>query len=341
MSHHLDSPLARQDKRLDISDVYLFRGTSGTVFVINVNPLSGSDGFHPEALYEFKVDADGDAVEDITYRATFGPGEADGRQSIELRRLEGPDARNRDATGVIVATGRTDEEIVGEDGVRVWAGLAGDPFFIDGSVVGAVVTAVTTGSPLNLDGWDRDNPENVFGGTNVSAIVLEVPDTAFETTSIGFWGTSVLPTDAGGWRQINRCAQPLVNTIFNPDDTERSSEYNTTQPREDRAIYGALAEKLVADVVRAMGTHQNPSGHGRHVRDLIFPDILRYEIGTTAEFSPSRRNGRSLTDCTPEVMFGLVLNTPIAMGLDPNSATGTLRTGFPYLSPPLLVAPAP
>ena len=36
MSHHLDSPLARQDVRLDITDLYVFRGETGTVFVINV-----------------------------------------------------------------------------------------------------------------------------------------------------------------------------------------------------------------------------------------------------------------------------------------------------------------
>ncbi|TDC11395.1 DUF4331 domain-containing protein [Nonomuraea longispora] len=335
MSHHLDSPLARQDKRLDISDVYLFRGTSGTVFVINVNPLSGTDGFHPEALYEFNIDVDGDAVHDITFRATFGAREADGRQTIDLRRLDGLDARDRYAAGVSVASGRTEEEITGKDGVRVWAGLAGDPFFIEGSVVTAVVKAVATGTPPDLGGWDRHNAANVFSGTNVSAIVIEVPDGALGTSSIGFWGTSVLPTDAGGWRQINRCAQPLVNTIFNPDDTERSSEYNTTQPVQDHAIYGALVEKLTADVVGAMGTHPDPAGHGRHVRDLLFPDILRYEIGTAAEFTVDRRNGRNLTDCTPEVMFRLVLNTPIDMGLDPGSATGTLRADFPYLSLPL------
>lgn len=107
MSHHLDSPLARQDQRLDISDVYLFGGTSGTVFVINVNPLSGPDGFHPEALYEFKIDTDGDAVEDITFRAVFGELDADGRQAVEVRRLDGPAARDREAAGVLVARGRT------------------------------------------------------------------------------------------------------------------------------------------------------------------------------------------------------------------------------------------
>ena len=36
MSHHLDSPLARADVRLDIADLYVFAGQSGTVFVMNV-----------------------------------------------------------------------------------------------------------------------------------------------------------------------------------------------------------------------------------------------------------------------------------------------------------------
>ena len=65
MSHHLDSPLARQDIRLDITDLYLFRGEIGTVFVINVcHSIAGPapvPGYHPEGMYEFKVDSDGDA----------------------------------------------------------------------------------------------------------------------------------------------------------------------------------------------------------------------------------------------------------------------------------------
>jgi hypothetical protein len=37
VSHYLDSGLARQEVRLDITDVYVFRGEVGTVFVMNVN----------------------------------------------------------------------------------------------------------------------------------------------------------------------------------------------------------------------------------------------------------------------------------------------------------------
>jgi Domain of unknown function (DUF4331) len=101
MSHHLDSPLARQDTRLDITDVYLFRGTAGTVFVMNLNSsVTGNkypERFHPEALYEFKVDTDADAMEDVTFRVSFAHGEADGRQALVLRRLDGGSSRDRKA----------------------------------------------------------------------------------------------------------------------------------------------------------------------------------------------------------------------------------------------------
>ena len=64
MSHYLDSGLARQDVRLDITDVYLFRGKVGTVFVMCVNSsAAGSNappGFSPDAHYDFRVDLDGD-----------------------------------------------------------------------------------------------------------------------------------------------------------------------------------------------------------------------------------------------------------------------------------------
>jgi hypothetical protein len=69
MSHHLDSPIARQDIRLDAADLYVFRGEVDTVFVINVcHSIAGavpSPGFHP------KIDLGGDAVEEITYRIKF------------------------------------------------------------------------------------------------------------------------------------------------------------------------------------------------------------------------------------------------------------------------------
>jgi hypothetical protein len=338
MSHHFDSPLARQDPRLDITDVYLFRGTNGTVFVIDVNSWSpaqappAADGFHPDAVYEFKVDTDTDAIEDITFRVSFGHRDADGRQKVQLRRLDGAAARDRSASAAVLAEGRTEEPIHATQGVRIWAGSAADPFYIEATVLAAVKKAVVQAAPIHLDAWLSAEAVNAFAGSNVSAIVLEVPDELLGVDVIGFWGVTAMPTDDGGWRQINRCAQPLVNTIFNPDDTD---DYNTSQPSVDRELYGPLVSDLVARVVAAMSTAADPADYARQVRGAIFPDVLRYQVGTPANFGFARRNGRNLTECAPEVMFGIVLNKAVSLGLDSRSATGTLREQFPYLSLPL------
>lgn len=339
MSHHLDSPLARQDTRLDITDVYLFRGTTGTVFVMDVNSsIAGNrypEAFHPEAMYEFKIDTDGDAVEDITYRVTFGHGESDGRLPFEVRRLDGPASRDRTADGVTVAEGRTEESISGNGGLRVWAGMAADPFYVEPTILGAVGKAVATGTRIDTGTWAPNEAVNLFAGTTVGAIVLEVPDGAFDTATIGFWGVTALATDAGGWRQINRAGMPMIQPIFHPDDTERSSTYNTTQPKDDLTTYGPEIALLATGLAAAAGTSADPQAHGRAIAELVFPDLLRYEIGTPATFGFATRNGRSFADNAPEIMFSIVLNAAIPTGLSAKNVAGTLRTQFPYVIPPV------
>ncbi|MFC0600247.1 DUF4331 family protein [Streptomyces palmae] len=337
MSHHHDSLLARQDPRLDISDTYLFRGTSGTAFVVNINPLSGDGGFHDdESLYEIKVDTDGDAVEDITFRFTFSAYTAYGPQRWELRRLDGADARDRFAEGTLLASGITGEVTEGPQGLRIWAGRAGDPFWIEGTVVTAVKTAIAQGTAPDLTGFDPAGAVNLFADTDVQSIVLEVPDELLggAGSRIGFWAMSVLATDAGGWRPINRCATPLLNTLFDLEDPERHIDSNATEPAEDRARYGPELVRATARAAAASESVPDPQAHAERVRDLLLPDLLRYEVGSEARFALHERNGRGLTDCAPEVMFELVLGVPVKMGLDASAATGVPRGDFPYLSPP-------
>jgi hypothetical protein len=334
MSHHQDSAAARQDPRLDITDVYLFEGNSGTVFVINTNPLSANRGFNPEALYEFNVDTNGDAIQDLALRFNFLPPDPTGRQSWVLRQLTGADAANRHAPGTIVATGTTEEIVTASNGIKIFAGLAGEPFYIEANVVTAVKTAIANGAKLDLSAYNSHTATNLFGSTNVTTLVIEVPSRVAGTGTIGFWGTTALDNHAGGWIQINRCAKPLVNTLF--DFTKGGTvDYNATNPSQDLAYYGDLVRQKTAAVVAANGTHIDPDRYGRKVRDLIFPDVLHYEVGTNAYFGAKSRNGKGLTEPTPEAMFEIVLNAPLDMGLSAEDATGTLRPRFPYLSLPI------
>ncbi len=123
MSHHLDSPLARQDIRLDITDLYCFRGQTGTVFVINVCHSIAGDvpvpGYHPEGMYEFKVDTNHDSIEELTYRITFDERDADGKQRFVLRRIAGSDAVDPDAQGQVLVQGSTNEIVTTPSGIRI------------------------------------------------------------------------------------------------------------------------------------------------------------------------------------------------------------------------------
>jgi len=49
----------------------------------------------------------------------------------------------------------------------------------------------------------------------------------------------------------------------------------------------------------------------------------------------AKRNGRALADNAPEVMFSIVVNAALSDGVRRGTATGTLRSDFPYVALPV------
>jgi hypothetical protein len=344
MGHHLDSPLATQDIRLDITDMYVFRGQKGTVFVINVchsifGPIP-APGYHPEGMYEFKIDLNGDSVEDITYRLTFKERDRDGKQSYVVRCIRGADAIDPMAQGSVVAQGTTGEPVTTASGLRVWTGKAGDPFWIEPHVLHAVGHAFQDGTTVDLSGWDASRAKNLFAGHTVYSIVLEVPDSELLSGAggkrIGVWAVATLATDAGGWRPINRIALPMIPPLFTQFNEELGNRLNAGRPSDDFATHGETFIKAIAGVVSAYGTAEDPKTYAEKLAHRFLPNILPYEVGTPASFSFAGWNGRSLTDNAPDVMFSLAANTPIRLGITKESVVSKPSTTFPYVP----VAPA-
>jgi hypothetical protein len=338
MSHHLDSPLARQDVRLDITDLYVFRGETGTAFVINVcHSIFGeipSPGFHPEGMYDFKIDLNGDTVEELTYRLTFEERDIGGRQHYVLRRIAGAGAADPDALGTVIAEGLTDDTVLGPEGSRVWAGKAGDPFWIEPDVLHAVGHAFQDSTVVVLDGWDRTKAKNLFAGHTVYSIVLELPDDEFAAAGdgrLGVWAVATLATDAGGWRSINRIGLPMIHPLFTQFNEELGDRLNAGLPSEDFAMYGDQAAKAIAGVVAAYGTSVDPDAYGKMIAGRLFPNVLPYVVGTTATFGFGGWNGRSMTDNAADVIFSLATNTPITLGIGRESVTSKPSVVFPYV----------
>lgn len=308
---HLDAPGLTPpggDTRLDITDVYAFQSPSNpnnTVLVMGVNPLAGvlNDGtFHPSAAYEFKVDSDGDAKEDLTYKITFsGSGS---QQGVTLRQLPAKGG------GSLLASGQTDEAISIPGGGWIAAGVFDDPFFFD--LVGF----------LNLDFCNPGT--NFFTGLNISALVLEVPSSWLGSNNIGVWARTVLND-----QQVDRMGRPAINTVFIPNNvfepsgTEPSlkNAFNTAKPRNDqRDFRGEVVDTL--EIFYGAG---NPTAQA--LADFLLPDILTVDTSSNAGFP----NGRGLADDVIDIELGLVTNGAVTSDCVGNDSA--FINTFPYLAP--------
>ena len=248
-------------------------------------------------------------------RFRFDDRDSAGLQRYTLTRLTGVDAADPHAPGTTVATGVTETALTTDAGVRVWIGMAGDPFWMEPDVLHAVEHALQDGTVVDLTDWDPATAHNQFAGHTVYSIVLEVPAAELPTRAdhhhrIGVWALSTLATDAGGWRSINRAGLPMIHPLFAPFNEDLSDRLNGGSPATDVDTFADSVISAVAAAVAATGTASDPTAYAHAVADRLLPNVLPYTVGTPAVFGFASWNGRSLIDNAPDVMCSLATNTP-------------------------------
>src|SRR5712672_1142398 len=257
MSHHYSGPdfgFPHGDARLDLTDLYAFPKPSEadkSILIMNVHPSAvvnppGSttrEPFAPKALYELKIDTNGDAVADIAYRVRFSSS-ADGRQTATLRRVEGAQAAGTGDGGQViiesapVSTGRYARVTeVGE--YRFFAGWRSDPFFFD--TRGALNDLQFTGDDFFVD-------------KDVCSIVLEMPNSALGTKRVGLRARTL--DGAGGvWVQADRGALPAL--VLRPDPPRVFSEQWPYAHRRRRRCLPGSPHKREGDRGQGRAPHRS------------------------------------------------------------------------------------
>jgi hypothetical protein len=300
------------------SPIYLLfqsRGDAGkSILIINVHPSVGvnppgpttAEPFAPEALYELKIDKDGDAVADIAYRVRFSPSEG-GAQTAILRRIEGAQAAGTGDGGEVIVEGAPvsmgREARVTEAGdYRFFAGWRSDPFFSD--VQGAT----------NMQFTDDD----FFADKDVCSIVLEVPNSALGSKVIRLWARTLAPAHGagGGWVQADRGARP-GQAVFLPG-AERDA-YLAGQPADDARFVAVFAHSL-----EHAGGYSHPEAE--RVARTLLPDLMSYDPARPASFPD---NGRTPTDDVFDFFLAILTNGKVTE--DKVGPHGDLVAEFPDL----------
>jgi hypothetical protein len=337
MSHHFDTPTAREDPRINLCDFYLFDGSEdSTVFAMTVNPdagLSAPDTFRDEGLYAFRFDLDGDAREEVAFKVTFGaPSHAGGNehqhvQSFQLRRATAA-AASGGTEGEIIASGNTGEIVEAENGVNIFAGLAPDSFAGDAAALTAFRDAFFKEHRFHPAAFH--NRQNFFARRNISAIVVELPNKLIGRGLVHAWATVSLHGHAPEV-QVSRWGLPLITNIFMPD-MEMREAYNRAAPAQDVERFAGQICDVIEKLTALAASAEDPAAYASTLIKRLCPTMLPYRLGTKAVFEASEFNGRALGDDAMDVILSLATNTPLADGVAPDRQR--IQNSFPYFGRP-------
>src|ERR1700683_2540012 len=321
MSHHYSGPefgFPHGDARLDFTDLYAFPkpgDASKSILIMNVHPEVGVNppgpttavAFAPDAIYELKVDTNGDAVPDIAYRVRF-TSSLGGAQTATLRRVEGAQAAGTGDDGQVIVEGvpvstGPEARVTEAGGHRCFAGWRGDPFFFD--VQGALNNLQFTG-------------DDYFADKDVCSIALEVPNSVLGSGKMGLWARTLDGT-SGQWVQADRGARTNQTPFL---AGEQNAAYLAAEPADDARFIPVFAHAL-----------EHSGGYtpaeATRVGGAMLPDMLHYDPTRPARYPD---NGRALTDDVVDFFLGILTNGKVTQdGVGPHK---DLLADFPYVGPP-------
>lgn len=213
-SDHQDTAEVELNPKQDLTDVYVFPGSEPgrIVLVMNTRAFltpaeSPGATFDPNLLYQFKIDNDGDAIEDKVVQVSFtGTGAS---QQVQVRGPIDPPVvgamNNEIASAEPTVTGALNTSLGSASGTQVFAGPRDDSFFIDLEAAFCILPdRKPSGGALSAPCALPANPAppfyfrpagsavNYVNGFNVLAIVVELPSSLIENGQpgkLGIWGT--------------------------------------------------------------------------------------------------------------------------------------------------------
>jgi hypothetical protein len=284
-SSHREAPLIAEDPSADTTDLYAFRSPEAPSYLtVIANWIPAEDTaagpnwyrFSERARYSIKVDRNGDAKPDVTYRVRF--------KNREDSLFLGNTVQDYTVTRVwhgdeeVIARGVTPPNNIGPrstpnyrqlaenavtnlaGGGKVFAGQREDAFFAD---IGAIFDLVAIRKGVGNEGGGKD----FFAGYAVHGIALQVPIAQLDDAdhTVGVWATTERPRikirnyrrngirrfhQERQWVQVSRLGNPLINEVVIP--TKLKDRWNRLSPDQDAQFEQYYRQPILAAVINQL-----------------------------------------------------------------------------------------
>ena len=284
-SSHREAPLIAEDPSADTTDLYAFRSPhapDALTLIANwipaEDPAAGPNWyrFSERARYLIKIDRNGDAKPDVTYRLRFTNREdslflGNTVQDYTVTRVTRGDEE-------VIARGVTPPNNIGprstpnynqlaqnavtplRGGGKVFAGQREDAFFAD---IGAIFDLVAIRKGTGNMGGGKD----FFAGYAVHGIALQIPIAQLDDADhvVGVWATTERPRlkirqyrrngvrrfhQERHWVQVSRLGNPLINEVVIP--TTLKDRWNRLSPDSDAQFEQYYREPILAKVINQL-----------------------------------------------------------------------------------------
>jgi hypothetical protein len=264
------------------------------------------------------------------------------------------------------------------DGTKVFAGQRDDPFFVD---LGATFDGINVRKLTGNQGEGKDD----LSGMNTHSIVMQIPERLVTRNRravsapgaanavVGVWSTterrrlqvSAAARRRGGWVQVSRLGNPLVNEVVIP--LGQKDRFNRTTPDRDATLYGKYVVKPeLAAILNALFNIGAPENDRTDIVQALLQgipmlnqhkgidgppavDTIKLNLGVpaaetedrfgviggdTAGFPNGRRLGDDVVDIELQVVAGFLKDNKVPLGDGVDQNDKPFLAAFPYLAAP-------
>ena len=360
-SDHIDSPTVAQDRAADIGDLWAFLDPDDNSQVVLIMSTQGfivsgehfgMPIFDHNLRYRFEIENTGDAKPDLFVDVTYSPGL--GRQMPQTATIKLPNGHEFTASTTIATQEfkAPDFEVSTDPstGVKFFAGVADDPFFLDDTGANRLVASALAnpGHPKTILLGERGG-RDTYAGLNTLITAIRIPAAMLRGTGDVIGVNAVTQRHAvqtikpngiietsGDWVTVDRDGNPLVNNGLIP--AERKDEYNASTTEED------AAGKFKADIVKSLKAFDTNEEHIAMALKTVQEngDILRLDLtvpnkghegGDNKDGGFGKMGGRRLTDDVVDKIFTMINNGKLLSDhVDANDVK--FENVFPFVAKP-------
>jgi len=374
-SDHDDGEVDIKGRTVNLTDLYVYRekdqnssaADGDLVLTMNSNPRSVARFqyyFSTTALYQFHITQVGDVNStptgraDIILRFAFSPPNNQGMQAVAITVIRGGSETTTKTTvngGLIATTPLNSNSVlntvpVGGSNLTVFAGLREDPFFLDVEQFFRVrAGALGTGAKVGFK--PPSQAIDFTRGYNVNTIAVRVPKAFLQAgtgaNTFDVWSTISIRDGAGGFKQFERLARPLINEglVVTPAFLEA---FNNIPPRLDLSAAAAPVRQEAVATLNALDLLDSKDNVDPNaIAGAFLPDVMRIDTTKTSGYASATNSqgsligGRLLLDDVVDITLGALVGSPVSDNVSYNGTPGNPAQGhkpldpnFPYLALP-------